>query len=358
MVEAWLYDGRSAVRRGARVEAAEGAVRLVARSGEAVLVPTDRLTHVETRRGHEVFGHRDIAGWRLGVPAPLPDELRPLFPRGQVYGGWIDRIGLGRALLVGAIVSVAIVLAGSRAPDFLAPLVPLSWEREFGNALVGDLGARTCNDAEGRAALAKLTARLTSRHADLNVRVADIGMVNAVALPGGNIVIFKELLTEAQGPDEVAGVLAHEIAHVENRDVTRAMIRHFGLGILLTGFGGTTGANAETLLAADYSRAAESRADRDAVESLQRADISPAATARFFDRLSRMEQRLGRLDDAFSYISSHPQSSERRELFRGSTDRQRRYRPSLSDQEWRALQDICWTGPNKAEPVRPAPPAR
>ena len=341
MAQAWLYDGRSAVRRAATVLPGDGGLRLISGSGEEVFVDTTQLGHVESRPGHEVYSHHALPGWRLGIPAPVAAELRPLLPGRQRYGRLIDRVGLVLALVVGALVSAAVIFAGTRAPDLLAPLVPASWEKRYADALLGDLDARVCNRPDGQAALDKLTAKLTPR-GDIRVRVANLPMVNAVALPGGNVVIFKDLLTEAEGPDEAAGVLAHEIAHVDNRDVTRAMIRQYGLGLLLIGFGGTTGGNVETLLAADYSRSAETEADTDAIAALQRAAISPVPTARFFDRLARMEGKLGDLGDGFNYISTHPQSKNRRERFLASAERGREYAPSLSQDEWDALKDICF----------------
>ncbi len=342
MSQAWLYDGRSAVRRGATVLPGEGGIRLLSGSGDEVFVATQQLVHRESRSGAEVYGHAELPGWRLGLPSPLDPALAPLLPRQQRYGRLIDRVGLVPTLLVGALVSAAVIFAGTRAPDLLAPHVPASWEKRYADALLGDLDERVCRNANGQAALDTLTAKLTPRR-DIRVRVANLPMVNAVALPGGNIVIFRDLLTEAESPDEAAGVLAHEIAHVENRDVTRAMIRQYGLGLLLVGLGGTTGGNLETLLSADYSRTAETEADTDAIASLQRAGISPVPTARFFDRLAKMEVKLGKLDDGFNYISTHPQSKSRRERFLASAERGRAYAPSLSTEEWGALQDICFT---------------
>jgi Zn-dependent protease with chaperone function len=348
-MECWLYDGRSAVRRGATLLPGDGGIRLVSAAGEEVFVSTGLLDHVESRPGHEVYGHRELPGWRLGVPVPVPSTLQSLLPGRRNYGGLIDRVGLVPALLAGALVSAAIIYAGTRAPDLLAPHVPASWEKRYADALIGDLDGRVCSTPAGQAALDKLTDRLTPRR-DIKVRVADLRMVNAVALPGGNIVIFRDLLTEAESPDEAAGVLAHEIAHVENRDVTRAMIRHYGLGMLLVGFGGTTGGNFESLLGASYSRGAETEADTDAIASLQRAGISPAPTARFFDRLGRLEMKLGKLDETFNYISTHPQSAGRRERFLASAEKGRTYRPSLGRDEWEALQDICFVPESQPSP--------
>lgn len=358
VVEAWLYDGRSAVKRAASVSPAEGGLRLTAASGADVFVAAEQLTHVERREREEIYGHKEIGGWRLGIQRPVPAELEPLLPRRQVYGGLIDRIGIVPTVIAGALVSAMAIWGGTQLPDMLAPHVPVSWERRFGEVLVGDIDERTCRTEEGQAALDTLVAKLTPRHRELKVRVADLRMANAVALPGGNIVIFKQLLLEAESPDEAAGVLAHEIAHIENRDVTRAMIRHYGFRILLTGLGGTTGGNIDTLLTASHSREAESDADADAITALKRAGISPAPTARFFARLDAMERRFGRFNEAFNYVSTHPLSKDRRQRFEAAVDKRRTYAPALTQAQWDELQDICWQGPVQATPNAAPQPTR
>ncbi len=144
----------------------------------------------------------------------------------------------------------------------------------------------------------------------------------------------------------MAGVLAHEIAHVEERHVTESMIRAFGFGLIVSAFGGNTGANVETLIAAGYSRRAEHEADAEAIEALARADISPLATATFFERLADREKSLGRVAVGLSYISTHPMSEDRQNNFRASAVRGKRYVPALSPQEWKALKNICRRAPS------------
>ncbi len=341
MAEGWFYDGRSAVRRGTRVEAAPEGVSIVPETGEVSVVAAAELTHVETRADAEIYGRKDSPGWRLGIVRPVPPELAASLPGPIVYGGIIDRLGLPKALAIGAVVSAAILLIGYMAPRWLAPLVPFSWERKFGNALVGDLGQKFCASGTGQQALDKLARRLSPKAADYKVRVVDVPMVNAVALPGGTIVIFKPLLLEAESPDEVAGILGHEIGHVEQRHVTEAMIRHYGLSMLISSFGGTTGANIEMLASANYSRGAEREADAASIHALGRAGISPRPTARFFERLGKVEKGIGRLAEPLSYLASHPLSEERRKRFDQSFERRRSYTPSLSSEEWRALRNIC-----------------
>ncbi|HWH22971.1 MAG TPA: M48 family metallopeptidase, partial [Allosphingosinicella sp.] len=180
---------------------------------------------------------------------------------------------------------------------------------------------------------------------ELNVRVVDIKMVNAAALPGSNIVLFRELISEADGPDQVAGILAHEIAHVEQRHVTEAMIRQMGVGMIIALLGGGTGANADALLSAGHSRAAEREADEAALQALRRANISPLPTADFFARLAGEERKLGAIGAGLEYLSTHPLSSDREARFRQAAEKDRRYDAALSREEWESLFNICFNKP-------------
>jgi Zn-dependent protease with chaperone function len=344
--EGWLYDGTSAIRREVRIARSGDALEIGHADGSAEPIRPERLVHIESRGSTEVYGREDLRGWRLGIVAPGPELLSLLAPK-ERYGRWIDRVGLVPALVIGVAVSAVVLLAANQAPEWLAPAVPQQWEEKFGDTLVGNFGGKGCLEEEGRAALAKLARRLSPEADKLNIRVVDIPIVNAAALPGGNIVVFDELLKEAQGPDEVAGVLAHEIAHVEERHVTESMIRAFGLGVVVSAFGGNTGANVENLIAAGYSRKAEREADAEAIEALRRANISPLATAAFFERMSKAEPQIRMVSEGLSYLSTHPMSKERREAFRASAVKGRAYPPSLSQAEWEALKDICWVPPEK-----------
>ena len=341
----WLYDGESAIRHEVRVGASGRELLIDLADGRHVAVPADRLVHSESRHDAEIYGRSDVPGWRLGLVDPGA-EIHALLPHRQVYGRWIDRLGLVRAMVIGIVLSGAVLFAASRFPAWAAPLVPMEWEKKFGDALVGDFGGRFCKGPGGQAALRKLAARLSPDASSLNIRVADIPMVNAAALPGGNIVIFRKLLDEAEGPDEVAGVLAHEIAHVEERHVTEALLRELGVGVVIAAFGGGTGANIQSLLSARYSRDAEREADSAAIQSLARAGVSPIPAAHFFERMGKAE---GRLAEGLAYLSSHPPSAERQRQFRKSAVRGKAYRPALSEAEWKALTRICRsTGPAAA----------
>jgi hypothetical protein len=349
-IQGWFYDGEHAARYTVELEASGPDLLIRFADGESIAPPRDRIVHIESRRDCEIYGRSDVPGWRLGLPGEVPKEIAALLPARQRYGRLIDRFGLVPTVAVGLAVSAAVLFAGWRAPVWLAPHIPMSWEKSYGDALVGDFGRKFCKGPGGQEALSRLAARISPGAERLNMRVVDIKIVNAAALPGGNVVLFDRLLTDAKGPDEVAGVLAHEIAHVERRHVTQAMIRELGFGLVLSAFGGNTGGNVNGVLSAGYSRGSEREADSDAIAKLRSAKVSPLPTAGFFERLGKDEARLGNIAEGLSYVSTHPLSKERQKNFRDSAVKGAAYTPALTPAEWEALQNICKNDPeNVAE---------
>ena len=101
----------------------------------------------------------------------------------------------------------------------------------------------------------------------LKVQVVRRPEANAIALPGGYIYVFQGLVDRAKEPDELAGVIAHEIGHVAHRDGTRSVLQGAGLsllfGMLLGDFvgGGAVVLAARTILQTSYTREVETAAD-------------------------------------------------------------------------------------------------
>jgi predicted Zn-dependent protease len=170
------------------------------------------------------------------------------------------------------------------------------------------------------------------------VRVANIPDTNAFTFPGGQVIILDGLLRKAEGPDEVAGVLAHEFGHVQKRHANQALIRHFGLDVFLQGLGGSLGSVAATGLFLTNSRDAEREADAEAIAMLHDAGVSTLGTARFF---ARMEGKAGGKTGGLATLAAtHPSDVSREGNFKAAAVG-RRTTPALSAGEWRALQAIC-----------------
>lgn len=335
-MRAVFYDGVTADRH--EVE--------VVLDGDALLITTDRVPLSELSVADEdkerlVISRSGQAGWRLILTQPVDPEFRASLPRPSRYGSWIDRVGLIKASVVLAGVAAAVVAIGYVAPAFIAPLVPESWERNLGTAMVGDFGDNACRSPAASKALAAMAKRIeptAGGHAPITMTLIDVGIFNAAALPGGQIVIFDGALRETRNPDALAGVLAHEIAHVRRRHVTQALIRELGIGALIRLFAGDVGANAEQLVSLSYTRANEYEADGDAIAALARAKIDPRPTAELFHQLDKND---GEDFAATQFLNSHPASSDRARRFAAAYRNGAGYSPVISMPDYKAMRTAC-----------------
>lgn len=343
----WHFDGMQAVRRTPTIDVVGGTFLLSDAEWRSGPFAFADLIHVGNQGESAVYGLSPKAspldGWRLGLSGEVPHEIASQLPARSHFGGWIDRVGLIRASAVFLAISAVVVAVVLTAPKWLAPLIPASIERNIGDAVVGDFGGRFCRTPAGLAALDKMVEKLDADPSDLKVAVANIDMVNAIALPGNNVIIFDGLLQEAKSADEAAGVLAHELGHVRNRHVMQSYLRQFGLSLVLGGLDGNVSGTLGGVLSMSYGRDAEQEADTYSIEQLRRSDISAADTAAFFDELAILEKKLGDSEDnsLLGYLSTHPLSASRRDAFRASITKGHDYTPVLTPGEWAALKTMC-----------------
>ncbi len=272
----------------------------------------------------------------------------PLSAPGRVFlsTAWQALIGW----TIAAIAVVGIVAWGyPRLAEPAAFFVPDTWRAALGAQVIKAMTAdrKVCSAQPGRTALDDLTARLVAAAPSrerLKVRVISGKPVNAFAAPGGEVVLFEALILQAEGPDEVAGILAHEIGHVVHRHPTAGVIRGIGLATLVqfmfSGIGSDNIAAAAQIYALTYNREAETEADLTAAEMLRRAGMSPHGLITFFERL-QAEGRSGGDEGFFKYFSSHPALGDR--VDRLSSETQQKKAPALTDDQWRSLRAICGT---------------
>lgn len=154
------------------------------------------------------------------------------------------------------------------------------------------------------------------------IKVIDSDEVNAFALPGGFFFVNKGLILAADNESELAGVMAHEIAHVaarhamENAGKGQALSYGILAGIIFTGgVAGTvlqnTAGLAQMLAFFKFSRGAEEEADKLGVQYLYAAGYDPTGMATMFEKLaSQNRKKASTLSKLFA---THPQSVERRD---------------------------------------------
>jgi Zn-dependent protease with chaperone function len=287
----------------------------------------------------------------LGAPARRGQRLR--------------LIGLAAAATVGLV--GALYLWGIPAlAALVAPRVPVAWEERLGASVVTHLAPpeQVCTDARRQQALAAVLARLVAAAPASPYRfrliVVNRPEVNALATPGGNIVVFRGLLERTRTPEELAGVLAHEVEHVLHRHTTRALIQHVSTGLLVAAVSGDmTGPLAYGLESArvlgqlQYSRHAEEEADAEGMRLLLAARIRPDGMIGFFEALAGKDQERS----ALRYLSTHPSARDRigrlRALAAGAAAPAL---PLLPDQDWSDLRSVCPSG--APSPAAPSPGPR
>lgn len=155
------------------------------------------------------------------------------------------------------------------------------------------------------------------------------GDVNAFALPGGFVYVNRGLVERVGSRDELAGVLAHEIAHVVHRHGVDQMVarQRTGIGMTIVCFFVDLCSNGIAQVAievggsalfAKYGREDEREADTEAVATLARAGMDPRAVPAMLRQLQRAEGRDPSLVDAF--LGSHPLTAERVERTTAQAD--------------------------------------
>gem|GEM_PF-1203634 len=143
---------------------------------------------------------------------------------------------------------------------------------------------------------------------EVRVLIVDSSTVNAVAFPGNLVVLYSGLVKAMSGPEELAGVLAHEIGHCVANDARNALIREVGLSVLL----GASGAGSAGELASEvirgavrirYGRRAEERADEFAVSLLALSDLNPKA---YSGALRALAETADDAPEWARYVDLHP----------------------------------------------------
>jgi len=208
------------------------------------------------------------------------------------------------------------------APQVAADVMPVETERRLGAALAAAFLADKDTIAGGptvdavRLIVDRLAAAADTKGMTFTVHVVESPQVNALALPGGQIVVFTGLLRGAGGPEEVAGVLAHEIQHVLHRHGLQRLVRQLGAAAVIgmaTGGGdiGRLAGRVGDLVQLSHGRDQEAEADRDGLALLHRAGLPPEAMVSFFERLRRADP--GAMPE---FLSTHPDTARRVEELR------------------------------------------
>lgn len=202
-------------------------------------------------------------------------------------------------------------------------------------------------------AMARVGIRLTVglRH-HYRFHLVDDPAIDAYALPGGDVIIHAGTLLAARNIDELAGVLAHQVAHVESGHALRALLRALGwranLAVVMEDYDNPVWKEIAEEVARgaripDYDREMEREADAQALSILRHAGIPGVGLADFIERLARPGSAAARLS------ARHPADLERLTILREQIERQGSYPRQPLPIDWQRVHaDLSKRSPDMA----------
>lgn len=146
----------------------------------------------------------------------------------------------------------------------------------------------------------------------IKLHVFDNQMINAFAMPDGHLIVYTGLIKHVTDQDELTGVIAHEIAHLELGHIMKKLVKEIGLSTLLTLVSGNGNLVvvkeiSKVLSSSAYDRSLEKEADIKAVDYLITAGVNPNALGDFLYDISGNDDHT----DFLGWFSTHPDSKER-----------------------------------------------
>lgn len=176
----------------------------------------------------------------------------------------------------------------------------------------------------------------------IKIHIIEKDEVNAFALPNGHLIIYTALLSNSDNPEELSGVICHEIAHIELNHVLKKLVKEVGISVLIsttTGNKNTEGIQEtlKTLSSTAFDRGLEKEADLKAVDYLINTKINPVP---FADFLYKLTEQKGETAKYMTWISTHPESKERAKyIIEYSKKQKTKYNKVLSTKTWNKIKE-------------------
>jgi len=294
-------------------------------------LPTQGLEIWMDDSGERVlFSHPNYPGWTVYSLDPTILKHRSFqqqFLKQRVDQLQIEQSGPSKhnLLVYSVLGGIVFVLFGLWAFSniilaMIVALMPTSWETQIGESAFQQMTkvVKPMTDPAYTNRLYLVTQRLKKGFPDdapkFNYTVGDDDMVNAFALPGGHVIVMRGLIEEAT-PDELAGVLSHEVSHVIRKHGMKHLAQLIGPILVFKYLFNSDGALAAMVAVSamlsdlQYSRANENEADDNGFDILVKANIDPRCLTSFFRKI-QVEERAHRKGDD-DYFSTHPATSAR-----------------------------------------------
>jgi predicted Zn-dependent protease len=290
-------------------------------SGLIVLSDSTQPGRVVSTKHEEILGH-----WVIERNNRLRLQARDILRK---------REGRRTLVLAGAFLGIfcasafALLLLAGITVRFLVNQVPVSRETSLGDMAFQQITQEVVFVNQPRAThdlhllVQRLARKPPATDYEYEIRIVQMEEPNAFALPGGRLLVTTGLIEWAERPEQIAGVLAHELAHVTQRHGLRTIVHtagpYYALGIFITDrqrFLSFLRDASTVALALGYSREQETEADLVGWQYLVDAGIDPRGMIEFLEHLAG-DPFISSMEGAVpAFLSTHPPTTERIERLR------------------------------------------
>jgi predicted Zn-dependent protease len=250
-------------------------------------------------------------------------------------------------ILVGSFLAIWLILSHIPFTEyFKVKAMSRSAEEKLGNVVI-DYLAKTDKEVTSDSTLRilnKMKGRICRYNGidstSIRLHIFENDEVNAFALPAKRLVFYTGIIQDANNPEELTAVMAHEIAHMEKMHVSKKLTKELGLSMLMILASGDAGMQivkelVKIISSTSFDREMEREADRLAVQYLQNAHVDPG---HFSDFLFRLSNNKPDLPGQFEWISTHPDTKERvAAIIRLGKGHPVQSFPVVTEEEWRQL---------------------
>ena len=274
-----------------------------------ISIQATRITHSKETGSKLVINGKQAFDFVRDLQA---EQNKPWHKKGQT-------IDLVRSLLIFlGIVTVLVTTYFLIVPwlsEKLASTISVNTEEQLGNAVYDALDLSDQQDKEATVVLNEFFQEMKVQTPyTIQITVVNSDVVNAFALPGGNIVVYSALLKQLNTYPELAALLSHEFTHVNNKHSTKSIFRQLGssvfLSLLFGQFGNVTSVmvdQADRFKSLKYSRGLEKEADLNGLSMLRERQIDPEGFVGLFMHLEKAASESGIPE----FLASHPDIDKR-----------------------------------------------
>ncbi len=354
------FDGRTSTRHSVTVFLTPSGLEISLSDGSRIFWPYHEVTQTQGAYEHEPArlerGHSTPEALVVENPGFLPSMRTIARREGRQFRGLREFPRQARVIVLAGVASVAmlgaLMLWGIPAlAELVTPLVPTTWDTALGNTVMPQLAPADlrCGSRRLRESVDKIVARLAAAGPPtpylFRVTIVESPVFNALAAPGGSIILFRPLVRSTETPEELAGVLAHEMQHVRLRHATKALVRDLSMAAIagavlgdVSGIGAVAVQAGRTLTTLHHSRGAEEEADREGMRLIQAAQIDPSGMIRFFETVKAKTANA----ELPGYLSTHPETDQRIARLKAlAAEVPVHPKPLLPDDRWDDIKNLC-----------------